>query len=54
WSLTEFPIMRHNNIRVMAMHPGENGRPGSRYRIWPNDEGHIWQRKWGGGEQQPE
>lgn len=55
WSLTEFPIMRQNNIRVMAMHPGENGRPGiTRYEIWPNDQGHVWQQNWGGGEQQPE
>ncbi|KAH8749212.1 hypothetical protein F5883DRAFT_581501 [Diaporthe sp. PMI_573] len=55
WSLTEFPIMRQNSIRVMAMHPGENGRPGiDRYEIWPNDQGHDWQRRWQGGEQQPE
>ncbi|KAJ0116640.1 hypothetical protein J7T55_009790 [Diaporthe amygdali] len=39
----------------MAMQPGENGRPGtSRYEIWPNDQGYVWQRNWGGGEQQPE
>lgn len=38
--------MRQNNIRVMAMRPGENGRPGiDRYEIWPNDQGHDWQRR---------
>lgn len=50
WSEIEFPIMRQNNIRVMAMHPGENGRPSTDpYEIWPNDEGYLWQQRWQGG-----
>ncbi|KAJ4410676.1 hypothetical protein N0V82_009155 [Gnomoniopsis sp. IMI 355080] len=55
WSEIEFPIMRENNVRVMAMHPGENGRPGTdRYEIWPNDEGYLWQERWQGGQEQTE
>lgn len=47
--------MRQNNIRVMAMHPGENGRPGiDRYEIWPNDEGYLWQQRWQGGVEETE
>lgn len=55
WSEIEFPIMRENNIRVLAMHPGENGRPGIYpYELWPNDEGYLWQQRWQGGQEQTE
>lgn len=47
--------MRENNIRVLAMHPGEAGRPGTdRYEIWPNDEGYRWQQRWQGGLEETE
>lgn len=55
WSEIEFPIMRENNIRVLARHPGEDGRPGiDPYEIWPNDEGYLWQQRWQGGQEQTE
>lgn len=47
--------MRANNIRVMAMHPGEFGRPSlDRYQLWPNDEGYLWQQRWQGGQETTE
>lgn len=47
--------MRENNIRVMALHPGQEGRPSlAPYEIWPNDQGYQWQQEWLGGQEQTE
>ncbi|KAF6816059.1 hypothetical protein CSOJ01_03122 [Colletotrichum sojae] len=55
WAEIEFPTMQAANIRVMAIHPLEDGEIGQDpYEIWPVDHGHEWQARWGGGRQHTE
>ncbi|UPK92350.1 hypothetical protein LCI18_003285 [Fusarium solani-melongenae] len=50
WAEIEFPTMQAANIRVMAIHPLEDGNIGNdAYEIWPNDQGFEWQARHGGG-----
>jgi hypothetical protein len=50
WARNEMPALQRANVRIMAVHPLEQGKAATdAYQVWPKDEGSLWQKRNGGG-----